>query len=171
MVELKPNVLALDTYRADVNIFVLDDNPQKCAEYHCDKHVVKMSLETAQILCSVRHIHNDFRNIPYRKTHINHPCVKWAATAQDNYIWLCHLGLELCAEYKFRYSKTHKCLDVIQDCLSFSFSQTVGMTPFVLAMPDYCKLSDPIKAYRNYYLQEKRYMANWSKRPIPWWFN
>lgn len=154
-----------------MNIFVLDTNPQKAAEYHCDKHCIKMGLETAQILCTVRHIHNDLRNIPYRKTHAHHPCVKWAAEAQDNYIWLCHLGLELCSEYKFRYSKVHKCLDVIQDSLSFRFSNKEGMTPFVLAMPDYCKLSNPIDSYRNYYIKDKSYFATWSKRPKPWWYH
>ncbi len=36
-----------------MNIFVLDENPVKCAEYHLDKHCIKMILEQTQILCGV----------------------------------------------------------------------------------------------------------------------
>lgn len=35
-----------------MNIFVLHWLPQIAALYHCDKHVVKMILEYAQILCN-----------------------------------------------------------------------------------------------------------------------
>jgi len=39
-----------------MNIFFLDWDVKKCAEYHCDKHIVKMILETAQLLCGVHHM-------------------------------------------------------------------------------------------------------------------
>lgn len=35
-----------------MNIFLLDKNPEKCAAYHTDRHVVKMIVETAQLLCT-----------------------------------------------------------------------------------------------------------------------
>jgi len=105
-----------------VNIFVLDTNPQIAAQHHCDKHVLKQSLETAQILCTVRHInkhlntYDEDNNIPYKPTHKNHPCVLWAANHCVNYAWLLALGDHLCQEYTFRYGKKHKCQDVINNC-------------------------------------------------------
>jgi len=77
-----------------MNIFFLHKNPKLCARYHLDKHVVKMILETAQMLYSV-HWYKELE-LPldaYKKAHINHPCSIWARTSVDNYIWLCKLGL------------------------------------------------------------------------------
>lgn len=33
-----------------MNIFYLDKDIQKCVEYHCDKHVVKLIIEELQLL-------------------------------------------------------------------------------------------------------------------------
>ena len=67
-----------------MNIFVLDDNIEHCATYHCDKHVVKMTLETAQLLCSPFNQGDS----PYRRTHYNHPCAIWTRESAGNYEWL-----------------------------------------------------------------------------------
>jgi hypothetical protein len=37
-----------------MNIFVLSRCPRAAARLHCDKHVVKMILETAQLLYTAR---------------------------------------------------------------------------------------------------------------------
>lgn len=105
-----------------MNIFVLDTNPEVCAQYHCNQHVIKMCLETAQVLCAVRHINKEIlqyedNDIPYRPTHKKHPVVLWAAERPSNYFWLIQLGQELCKEYTFRYGKRHKSQDVIENCL------------------------------------------------------
>lgn len=39
-----------------MNIFFLDRNIRKCAAYHCDKHVVKMILESTQLLSTALHL-------------------------------------------------------------------------------------------------------------------
>lgn len=39
-----------------INIFYLDKNPTKAAEYHVDKHVVKMIQETAQLLSTAHRL-------------------------------------------------------------------------------------------------------------------
>jgi hypothetical protein len=67
-----------------MNIFVLDTDPQIAAGFLCNKHVVKMSLESAQMLCSA------FENgeAPYKRSYYNHPCTKWARESQANYEWL-----------------------------------------------------------------------------------
>ena len=79
-----------------MNIFVLDENPQVAAQMHNDKHVVKMILETAQLLCGVHHMVGGDYDIPYKLSHKNHPCAIWVRQCIENYIWLCDLGLSLC---------------------------------------------------------------------------
>ena len=155
-----------------MNIFVLDTDTKKCAQYHNDKHVIKMILESSQLLCGVHHIVESGYEIPYKLSHKNHPSAIWARECIENYIWLCDLGLELCKEYTFRYGKTHKSQAVIEWCLTHKPKLIVNddLTPFALAMPDECKVDDAIQSYRNYYMTEKRRMANWKNREIPEWF-
>ena len=82
-----------------MNIFFLDYDTQKCAQYHCDKHVVKMVLETAQLLCGVHHTTPQVTpQVPYKLSHKNHPCAIWCRESLSNYLYLCDLGLELCKE-------------------------------------------------------------------------
>ena len=38
-----------------MNIFYLDSDIERVVQFHCDSHVVKMCLETAQILCTALH--------------------------------------------------------------------------------------------------------------------
>ena len=154
-----------------LNIFVLSKDPKQAAKWHVDKHIVKMPLETAQILCTVRSQYGDCK-VPYKATHQNHPCCKWAAESVQNYVWLCILGIELCKEYTYRYHKTHKCEAIIKDCLNKTPKRIVnrGRTPFVQAIPAHCKMDDPILGYRNYYVTEKSHLAGWKNRNTPdWW--
>ena len=156
-----------------MNIFVLDTDPKTCAVYHNDKHVVKMILETAQLLCGVHHVTDSQYDIPYGLSHKNHPCAIWARECYENYIWLCDLGLELCAEYTYRYGKRHKSQDIIEWCLvnKPNIPEKGDITPFALAMPIECKVGDAVSSYREYYRQEKKGFANWKNREIPQWFN
>ena len=93
-----------------MNIFFLSLDPAEAARLHCDKHVVKMILESCQLLyCAHWMCGTIMPSNAYKKTHPNHPCAKWVRESQANYRWLCRLGLELCGEYTFRYGKHHKC--------------------------------------------------------------
>jgi hypothetical protein len=155
-----------------MNIFVLDYDPKKAAEYHNDKHVVKMILETGQILDTVRY-KKGLQPVNCKPTHINHPCVKWTEISRMNYEWLCELGLELLNQYTLRYNKIHKYQSVIEeiyDKINELEFQKTGLTPFVLAMPDNCKKYDPVESYRNYYIKEKYYFSKWKLGNIPEWF-
>ena len=156
-----------------MNIFVLDTDPRTCAVYHNDKHVVKMILETAQLLCGVHHATDSQYDIPYKLSHKNHPCAIWSRECYENYIWLCDLGLELCNEYTYRYGKRHKSEDIIEWCLLNvpNIPEKGDITPFALAMPDECKVGDAVASYRVYYMVEKRGMAVWKNREVPEWFN
>jgi hypothetical protein len=154
-----------------MNIFVLDKDPKTCAVYHNDKHVVKMILETAQLLCGVHWVEGG--EAPYKLSHKNHPSAIWTRECVENYIWLCDLGLELCNEYTYRYGKRHKSQDIIEWCLLNvpNIPEKGDITPFALAMPDECKVGDAVASYRVYYMVEKRGFAVWKNRETPEWFN
>jgi hypothetical protein len=156
-----------------MNIFVLDDDAEFAAQYHCDKHVVKMILESAQILCTAHDRYGEPIPDGYKPTHRNHPCVVWASECIENYEWLWNLFKWLTVEYNFRYSKIHA---TSRKLLGATRNPPKGMlskgfrTPFALAMPDKYKTSDAVTSYRNYYLGEKRNIATWSYCETPnWW--
>ena len=96
-----------------MNIFYLDKSASQAAQYHCDPHVVKMCLETAQILSTVQRMYVDEetcnKNELYRSTHRNHPSVQWVQNSIRAYEWTYELFQALLAEYKFRYGRTHAC--------------------------------------------------------------
>jgi len=152
-----------------MNIFVLDKDPFKAAQMQCDKHIVKMILETAQLLCSIF----PENTAPYKRTHYNHPCSKWTRESYGNYAWLIHHGLALCDEYTYRYNKQHKCRDIILWCHYYGrieYFNSLELTPFSKCMPEECKNDDIVDSYRNYYITNKKSIAKWTKREIPvWW--
>lgn len=152
-----------------MNIFILDKDPVKAAQMQCDKHVVKMILETAQLLCSPY----PSGIAPYKRTHYNHPCSIWVREAKDNYIWLYEHGKALLDEYTFRYGKHHKSAAVIDWCFN-NMSQLnlpKGFTEFKVCMPDELKKSCPVESYRNYYNISKASLAKWNNgRNKPTWF-
>jgi hypothetical protein len=156
-----------------MNIFVLDENPQIAAQMHNDKHVVKMVLETAQLLCGVHWVTDSQYSIPYKLSHKNHPCSIWVRECIENYIWLCDLGLSLCEEYTHRYGKRHKSQDIIEWALvnKPELKENGDITPFVLAMPDECKKTSAVDSYRLYYITHKSNISSWKNRNKPYWYN
>lgn len=154
-----------------MNIFVLDENPALAAQYLCDKHVIKMVLESAQLLCSVFYTNSNIIP-PYRLTHVNHPCAKWARYSKDNFEWLLKHFHGLLEEYKKRYNKTHKCQQIFgwivnnRQYLSF---KNVGLSDFVLAMPEQYKVNNAVDSYRKYYINEKLKFAKWKLGNKPKW--
>jgi len=156
-----------------MNIFILDTDVKKCAEYHNDKHVVKMILESAQLLCGVHHMtESSMDYVPYKLSHKNHPCSIWARENMSNYLWLCELGLELCKEYTYRYGRRHKSQDVIEWCIENR--PTIpedDFTQLPKAMPEEYKVNDVVQSYRNYYCGDKKHFSKWKNREIPYWFS
>ena len=158
-----------------MNIFVLDNDPKLAAQFHCDKHVVKMVLESAQMLSAVHTILDGPQEGLYKVSHANHPCTKWVRESNNNYNWMYCLFLELCTEYTFRYGKTHLCATKFLDrFMTPPKNIPVGYkTPQPLAMPDDYKVSDVVQSYRNYYKGAKVDFAKWAKaRKEPdWWLH
>lgn len=183
-----------------MNMFVLDDLPQKAAEYHCNKHVVKMILEAGQMGCAAHWMswlehfgksRKDFKlmrdvkqflkdNVPQDKqppwglTHVNHPCTIWTRQSAENYGWHMELMGCLLNEYNLRYDKIHKSTDVYHWLLKnkpISFP-VQGRTPFPICMKEEYKVGDnPIQSYRMYYIKDKVRFAKWEPRAkTPDWF-
>ncbi len=154
-----------------MNIFYLDNNQETCARWHCDKHVVKMILEVAQMLCTV-HWENG-GEAPYKSTHKNHPSTRWSGSNKSNYLWLCDLGKELCKEYTFRYEKTHKTEKHIDWLVKNIPSIPDGeFSEPPKAMGDYKRPEmSVIENYKFYYKEAKKEFLNYKKRETPSWIH
>ena len=175
-----------------MNRFILDKDPITAAQYHCDKHVVKMILEECQMLSSAHRILDGVeaaglsktgRNVKrwilpdarettlYHATHVNHPCTQWSMQTNNNYNWsVCLLGA-LLKEYQHRYGKSHKCGELFDMLSKPPRNIPVGpLTQFPQAMPDDCKRENPVDGYRTYYIDHKKRFAKWTDRETPGWF-
>lgn len=155
---------------AKMNIFATDLDPEISAQNLCDKHVVKMILESAQILSTA---HTSNGPPLYRNTHERHPCVLWVRESIQNYRWLCEHALSLCKEYTFRYGRTHKSEKVIVWCIDNlpCLPDKRKISPFFQAIPEKYRGSSPVEAYRKYYIGDKSRFAKWNKgRNPPIWF-
>ena len=148
-----------------MNIFYLDKDPVKAAKYQYNKHVVKMILESAQMLCTAHHLLDPCNSddIPYKVAHKNHPSTIWVRYSAPHYLWLYHHMIALGEEYTKRYGKKHltitKCKDVLARYPGGIFN--VGFSEPPQCMPDEYKVEgDSIQAYWNYYIGDKWKVAN-----------
>lgn len=181
-----------------MNIFILSTDPATCAAYHCDQHVHKMILESAQMLSTV--VHKRGLKMPqmqhlYKPTHEMHPCTLWLEKSNNNVIWL----LALCEELQevretCHASARHGSLDTVHECAAVLAGDEYGKymegeqipTPetWALAVPEQFKIIHDSKvvnhsrgaqlAYRDYYNHKNHswgYTMTWKNRPIPWWMN
>ena len=178
-----------------MNIFHLDKDPVVAAKMMCDKHVVKMIIEYAQLMSTAHRVldgeeyYDKTKNgrkikrwrlkgaaeerLLYKASHVNHPSNIWVRENNENYRWLYKHFRALCAEYTHRYGKVHLTEEKLKGQLWFSprnINQIGKMTRFAQAMPDECKMDDPVEGYRKYYIKEKSYMAKWTNRAVPEWF-
>jgi hypothetical protein len=153
----------------DMNLFILDYDIDKNAQYHVDRHM-KMLLEAMQLICTTFHLQGI--KAPYACTHINHPCSIFTRSSKDNFQYVVDYVFALSKENIVRYDKVHasslllKWVANNRHLLSFP---KVGMTEFALAMPDQYKTSDPVQSYRNYYNGDKRHIFKWTNREQPDW--
>jgi len=162
-----------------MNIFVTDPCPIQSARNLPDKHIVKMPLETCQMLAiiysdwyyGVGKLHK-VNGQPYatkRGAFRKHPCTIWAAAHYGNLSWLITHGLALCDEYKARYNKTHSCYAPMLEAVSifeaaFDFNIDIykdTVDTFTRAMPEYLKFDDTIDTITAYkrYLNTKPWLA------------
>ena len=161
-----------------MNIFYFDDDPYVAAQAQPDKLLVKMPLETAQMLCTAHRLVgcDDYteKHKLYKKAYMNHPCTIWARKNQANYSWLYAHFLALGDEYTYRYDKVHASLTKLADALLMLptglWDTSTQISDIPQCMPDEYKNEDPKLAYRNYVINEKHY-AKWEKgRDKPTWW-
>ena len=151
-----------------MNIFYLHKDPREAARLQYNKHVVKMILESAQMLCTAHHCYGDKwqkENVPYKQAHLNHPSTVWARRSKATYMWLFKHMMGLGYEYWLRYGKQHLS---ISKCSMFLSKPPVHIqgeefTQPPQAMPDEYKDPCSIQAYWNYYIGEKHVVVNLNK--------
>ena len=143
-----------------MNIFYLDKDPCRAAELQYNKHVVKMILESAQMLCAAHHYYGN-EDVPYKSTHLNHPSTVWARENHYQYQWLYWHMIALGDEYKKRYNKEHLSITKCKECLSFSpYGISLGkFNQPPQCMPDEYKDKCSVKAYWSYYIGDKSHIA------------
>ena len=155
-----------------MNYFYVEKDPTSAAQALCDKHVVKMILETAQMLSTAHRLtESPQADFVYKPTHSNHPSTKWLRSSQIAY----KHGLQhLCAlfdEYRHRYNKTHA-TERLLPYLS-QVPEALPDLPFVdppQCMYDECRHSDTVEAYRSYYrVRRNEIDMRWTNREIPAW--
>lgn len=183
-----------------MNLFILDYDLDKNAEYHIDKHVTKMQLEAAQMLATTVWVDKLLGYVPrkldseelsvlkaemaalppiderqflrYKVAHPNHPCTIWMRESYDNFEWACVYVNALNEEAQYRGYKPHaSCAEVNKMPLPARLPR-IGLTPFAQAMPEDYKSPSAVPAYRKYYKSDKSEIASWKVRDIPdWWEN
>ena len=153
-----------------MNIFYLDRDVKLAAQYHTDKHVVKMILEYAQLLSTAHHeLDDDVDSRLYKPTHKNHPSAKFTRANIGNYTYVYNLWTALCDEYTYRYGKVHLSDSKLRRLL-INPPMNIHIGDFSRvpqAMPDKYKCYDSIIAYRNYYRNDKKHLHKWKNRNVP----
>lgn len=170
-----------------MQIFVVEDRPQKAAKALCDKHVLSQIGETAEML-ALAHMRNEeplppLARLKVRRRHLNHPCTKWVGLTLGNFQWAADLGVALLDEYSHRYGKEHAyTLDIYRMACSPPFkllSSGLPETPHPLVVPENYRMAMPatfgasvILSYRIYYHVKSAYMPmRWTRRRKPKWFD
>lgn len=160
-----------------MNIFPLERMPERAARFQIDAHVIKMPVESLQMLCTAaRTAGVEPEKIPYKSTHINHPCVQWVLADKSHAAWLHSHYLHLGAEFKVRFGHVHGCntddmrlrIGYMVNDLKRRLGDSLYDTPqhFPLVVPEWYKVDmdedrvvQAIHSYRNYYYNEKRQMS------------
>ena len=175
-----------------MNIFFLHFKQSKCARWHCDKHVVKMILETAQLLYTAHwYLAIDRGYLPSFATappsvseprmrgylpisNQKHPSALWTRESLEHYKWLALFGLALCNEYRHRFNdKKHSCENHLR-WLYMNIPKELesrGWKDPPPAMPDIYKTGTAIASYRNYYRDGKTALLKYTKRNKPHWIS
>jgi len=182
-----------------MNIFYLDKDPIEAAKQSCDKHVVKMIVESAQMLSTAhrmidgnlytdktkagrkikrwKHPNSNMEKTLYKACHTGHPSTVWVMESAYNYHWLYKHMMALNTEFKMRYGHIldHKTIQLLEGALMYpprNISLNTIATDPPPAMPDYCKIpGDSVASYKKYYIYEKQRFATWkSPSTVPAWY-
>ena len=160
-----------------MNIFALDDDPERAARAHCDRHTYSMFKEACQLLATA-HAVLDGAQPPIKPTHPNHPVARWVRATSRNFIWTATLAFYLSDEYTRRYGRAHEYEGTSgEGSVRYEVSALPTRilqgprTPFARAMPADVVRPDPVESYRNFYVVSKARFARWERGTPPpdWW--
>ena len=183
-----------------MNIFYVHKDPVIAATMLIDKHVVKMIVESAQMLSTAhrmidgtqyngktktgrnikrwRHPNSNMDNVLYKACHTGHPSTLWVMENAYNYQWLYKHMIALNDQFKLRYGhvKDHSTITLLKELLSHpprNIPLNKLPTDPTPAMPDDCKIpGDVVGSYRKYYIEHKRDFATWkSPGKMPTWYS
>ena len=174
-----------------MNIFYLDKDPVTAAKMHCDKHVVKMIIEYAQMLSTAHRMldgtqytdassgrriqrwkldNSNMDGVLYKASHINHPSAIWVRENAIQYQYMYDMFVACCDEYIYRYGRIHMTDTKLRELLNElpkNIKLGVWKEP-PPAMPDYCKVvGNSLLSYHKYYAKEKKDFAKWTLREVP----
>ena len=182
-----------------MNIFYLDHDPVQAARWMVDKHVVKMIVESAQLLSTAHRLLDGMEKVQdkyvegslparyrkvkrwilpdqreqimYQATHVNHPSAIWCRSSIENYNWLSDHMYALLDEYTYRYEKRHKCYELAYYLQSppKNLEQYVWSAMPSCMAPEYIISEDPCTNYKNYYKMGKSKLHKWKNRQPPEW--
>ena len=160
-----------------MNIFAIEGSGiqidwVKSAQSQDNYRVVKMILESCQMLCTTLNELSGEQVTPYRSTHKNHPSSKWVRESAGNFLDLVKHTSALIKEYEHRFNKTHKCQRVLSACLEIydpDLFPQLESTLLPLCMPDEYKSPSIVESYRRFYASKPR--MRYPKEKIPRWFN
>lgn len=179
-----------------MNIFLLDWDPVKAAQLQCDKHVVKMIVESAQMLSTahrlldgkpyydttrngrkiLRYDMSSSEDLFYKAVHTKHPSTIWTTESDKNYMWHYKHFIALCKEYTYRYGRIHSTETKMSEILARpprNITITDTLTKFRLAMSQFpeCIKECPVESYQRFYVtKQERFKMSWTKREVPEWF-
>lgn len=183
-----------------MNIFILDRDPKVAARMQCDKHIVKMILESAQMMSTAHRIIDGYQERRpsksgktmvkywkllderefhmYKAVHVGHPCTVWTMNNDNNYTWHFDHFVELCREYTHRYGRVHetdrklkKHLSHLPKNIKKGFKYATTAFPLAMQHEPQCMMECPVKSYRAYYkTKATRFNMVWTKRETPEWF-
>ena len=148
-----------------MNIFFLDADPKYAAQMQCDKHVVKMVLETAQMLSTAARAQG--HDVGYKSAYPKHPMTLWVNQSADNFRWAWLHGMSLAKEYTNRYDKIHKSQEILEQLENYATGDEAHITEPPQCMPDQYKTDDYVTAYRDYYVGDKKRFAKYTNRKTP----
>ena len=181
-----------------MNLFILDKDPVKAARLQCDKHVVKMIVESGQMLSTAHrmldgvetrrpsksgktkskywvHPNEQMESELYRAVHMYHPCTIWTMESNNNYNWHYIHFVALCDEYKYRYNKEHATDTKLRDLLKTPPKNIpigyLTQQPLAMKSNPECMFEDVVKSYRAFYqTKQDRFKMIWTGRDTPEWF-
>lgn len=101
-----------------MNIFRLDADPEKTAQYLEDGHINSQLHEASLMMSAALRLNGHNDDYLYGVTHKNHPSTVWVREARDNFTWMYDLCEALYEEKCLRWGPGHD-----------SWQETVALMP------------------------------------------